>query len=176
MLRKAVKKGKDCVVMNVKEVPVDSLRIPEYCRRQHSQDQIERFIKSFQSHGQYQPIVVSGDEILCGTLIFLALKQLKKEKCFINDLGAMPLEKKKEIRYLDNQIFDIEDWESEALKKFLMSTSVDELEKFGFSPEETELFINQEAETPLLASAPISWKTQWTCEACGWTGALETEK
>lgn len=162
--------------MNVKEVPVDSLRIPEYCRRQHSQDQIERFIKSFQSHGQYQPIVVSGDEILCGTLIFLALKQLKKEKCFINDLGAMPLEKKKEIRYLDNQIFDIEDWESEALKKFLMSTSVDELEKFGFSPEETELFINQEAETLLLASAPISWKTQWTCEACGWTGALETEK
>lgn len=158
--------------MRVQKVPLDTLRIPDYCKREHTQDQIERFLKSFKKHGQYQPIVTSENEILCGTLVYLALKQAGKPFCFINDLGSLPLERKKEIRYLDNQIFDVEDWESEKLKEFLMSTSVEELEKFGFTPEETEMYINLDEETPVLAS-DFKWNGRYKCENCGWEGTEE---
>lgn len=91
----------------------------------------------------------------------------------MNDLGFLPIEKKKEIRYLDNQIFDIEDWNEEAIKKFLMSVDVGELERFGFSSEEADLFINVEADEQVIKNiATSSLKDQWECEHCGWKGTL----
>ena len=157
--------------MKIKEVKISELVIPDYCNREHPQDQLDRFIREFEANGQYQPIVVSGNEILCGVLIYLAMKQLGKETCFVNDLGFLPIEKKKEIRYIDNQIFDIEDWNEEAIKKFLMSVDVGELERFGFSSEEADLFINVEADEQVIKNiATSNLKDQWECEHCGWRG------
>lgn len=159
--------------MNVKEAKIADLYIPDYCHREHPQEQIERFIKEFQLHGQYQPIVTSGNEILCGALIYLAIKQIGNETCFINDIGYLPLEKKKEIRYLDNQIFDIEDWDEEAIKKFLMNLNIGEFEKFGFTDEEANLFINLEPEEIKVATTSnITFKEQWECDNCGWKGTI----
>lgn len=159
--------------MNIKEVKISELVIPDYCNREHPQDQLDRFIREFEANGQYQPIVVSGNEILCGVLIYLAMKQLGKETCFVNDLGYLPLEKKKEIRYLDNQIFDIEDWDEDAIKKFLMNLDVSEFEKFGFSAEEADLFINIEAEEIKVKNvSKVNWKDQWECDHCGWKGTI----
>ncbi len=157
--------------MNVRRVRVDALTVPEYCRRVHSREQIGRFVKSFRRHGQYQPLITSGNEILCGVLAYLAFRQMGKKTCFVNDLGPLPLERRKEIRYLDNQIFDIEDWESESLKRFLMSTSLEELDRLGFSPDETELYVNLEPET--AKPIPAAWNGRWICESCGWTGVME---
>ena len=159
------------IVMNVKEVPVDSLVVPEYCKREHSQEQIDRFIRDLKIHKQYQPIVVSGKEILCGVLIWTAIKASGKETCFVNDLGVLPLEKKKEIRYLDNQIFDIEGWNRESMKRFLMDLDCVDLDKFGFSEEEASIIIN-ETNIELNPGKPIKWKDQWECPNCGWKGTI----
>jgi len=159
--------------VNVKEVKISELVIPDYCKREHPQEQVERFIQEFEVHGQYQPIVVSDNEILCGALIYTAMKQAGRETCFVNDLGYLPLEKKKEIRYLDNQIFDIEDWDEDAIKKFLMNLDVSKLEKFGFSAEEADLFINVEAEEIKVKNiASLNWIDQWECDHCGWKGTI----
>lgn len=160
--------------MIIKEVPLDSLTIPDYCKRHHSADQIDLFIKGLKKHDQYQPIIVSDGEILCGVLIYLSLKKLGKEKCFINELGPLSLEKKKEIRYLDNQIFDIEDWEEKAIKEFLMGLEIEDLEKYGFTGEEAEIIINMEPETlPTVETKSSLWQDQWECDSCGWTGTIE---
>lgn len=156
--------------MKLKKVNLSELVLPDYCNREHPKQQIERFLKEFRIHGQYQPIVTSGNEILCGVLIYLAMKQEGIEKCFINDLGNLSLERKKEIRYLDNQIFDIEDWDEVAIKKFLMNLNVDEFEKFGFSEEEANLFINLEPEEISLGN---TWDEQWECDNCGWKGTID---
>ena len=87
--------------MNTKLVKIEDLKIPEYIKRHHSKSQIDKCISSLTRYDQYQPIVVSGNEILCGVLVFIALKKMGKTEIWVNDLGELPLEKKKEIRYLE---------------------------------------------------------------------------
>ena len=162
--------------MNLREVDVSSLREPGYLNRQHSEEQLDRFIRHFREHGQYQPIVVAGDEILCGVLIYRALKALNIEKCYVNDLGAsFPLEKRKELRYLDNQIFDIETWNERAISEFLMSLDTSELDQFGFTKEETEMYVDGGDPSDLDDIVPSKSRRlpdRWKCDSCGWEGEL----
>ena len=159
--------------MNVKEVNIDELKIPEYCKRTHSSDQIKKCIEGLNANGQYQPIVISENEILCGVLIYLALKKQGEKTCIVNDLGPLSLERKMEIRYLDNQIFDIEGWEEENLKDFLMSLDTSEIDKYGFSTEEAERFINSESDEDDAVAQSVKVTQQWECENCGWKGTLK---
>lgn len=156
--------------MKAEKVNINTLTIPEYCKRHHSKDQISKCISSLKKHGQYQPIVVSEGEILCGVLIYNSLLAMKETEIWVNDLGPIPEEKKKEIRYLDNQIFDIEDWDEERIKSFLMDLDTSKLDLFGFSEEEAELIIQLD---PEMEEAQKKLEPLWVCEDCGWEGRIE---
>ena len=155
--------------MNTKLVKIEDLKIPEYIKRHHSKSQIDKCISSLTRYDQYQPIVVSGNEILCGVLVFIALKKMGKTEIWVNDLGELPLEKKKEIRYLDNQIFDIEDWDEQRIKSYLMDIDTSKLDSIGFTQKEAEDLINFEND---LNMKEPKIETIWECESCGWKGKI----
>lgn len=157
--------------MNVEERDISSLTIPEYCKRHHSKSQISKCVSSLKKHGQYQPIVVSENEILCGVLVYKSLVSMKRDKIWVNDLGPLTEERKKEIRYLDNQIFDIEDWDEDRIKTMLMNLDTSKLDDFGFTTEEAEQFINDDPGEDQKKEKKVG--TIWECESCGWSGKLE---
>ena len=158
--------------MNIREVDIDSLKVPEYCQREHGEEQVRRFVEGWRKNGQYQPIVVSDGEILCGVLVWLGMKAAGAKTILVNDLGSLPLERKKEIRYLDNQIFDIEDWDEERIKSFLMELDTSELDSFGFTGSEAEQYINCEPEPAPKRQKPHV-EDIWECPSCGWTGRID---
>jgi phosphoketolase len=88
------------------------------------------------TYGQYAPIVVSDNEVLCGTLIYDALKRLKIKTVYIVQVGKLSEEKKKELRYLDNRTFDMSFWKDDALKVFLMGLDKEQLDDCGFTERE----------------------------------------
>lgn len=149
------------------EKSMEELVIPDYCKRHHSKSQISRCVRSLERHGQYQPIVVSENEILCGVLVYLALQKMKREKIWVVDLGELPLDKKKEIRYLDNQIFDIEGWDDLRIKSYLMDLDTSKLEDVAFTQDEVEQIINMDPEEELKK---MKIESIWECDACGWSG------
>ncbi|MBP5458661.1 MAG: hypothetical protein J6Y62_00590 [Clostridia bacterium] len=158
----------------IREARLDSLTVPEYCKRKHTEEQVARCIKGLERNGQYQPIIVSGDEIVCGVLVYSALKKMGRETVMVHDLGPLPLEKKKEIRYLDNQIFDIETWDEFKIKDLLMSLPKLGVEKAGFSEEEVELFVNKEPPDPKGGSKRDRlFHDLLQCDSCGWTGTID---
>ena len=156
----------------IEEVRLDTLVVPGYLKRKHSSEQIDRCIKSLEIHGQYQPIVVSRDEILCGVLIFMAMKKMGMKTILVHDLGILSEGKKKEIRYLDNQIFDIETWDEFKIKDLLMSLDKIGVEKVGFTEDEVELFVNQEPKE-VKNKRDSLFHDQYVCDHCGWTGTEE---
>ncbi|MBO4620677.1 MAG: hypothetical protein J5654_11285 [Victivallales bacterium] len=160
--------------MRLIQVPIDSLRPPDYLTRRHDSAQLARFLAAYRKNGQYQPIVAAGGEILCGTLVWQAMKAAGETRIWVNDLGDIPPEKRKEIRYLDNQIFDIETWDAEAMKRLLMDTDAAALSEIGFTKEEAELLVNDEGAAVSGAARGRSkkLKTLWKCDACGWHGEL----
>jgi hypothetical protein len=94
------------------------------------------------TYGQYSPLVVSGNEILCGTLVYDAMKRLKMRRAKIVQVGELSEEKKRELRYLDNRTFEMSFWKDDELKMFLMSLEKNELEDCGFKEDEVEQMIN----------------------------------
>lgn len=154
------------------EKNINELTIPDFCKRHHSKSQISRCVRSLKKHGQYQPIVISDNDILCGVLVYLASKQIGKDKIWAVDLGHLSEEKKKEIRYLDNQIFDIEDWDEERIKSYLMELDVSKLKDIAFTQEEAEQFINLESEET-ARKARID--QIWECDSCGWSGKIKCD-
>lgn len=165
--------GNGRIAMNVLEVPLSSLRLPSHGKRAHGEDQVSRAVLSIERHGQYQPIVVSEGEILCGVLVYMALSRLGRQTCLVNELGSIPDEKKKELRYLDNQIFDMEGWDEEKLQAFLQGLDSSELDKFGFLETEIELRVNGEETRDGGNGRYPKWKEEWECTSCGWRGVLE---
>lgn len=158
--------------MKLAQVPIDTLHAPDYFARRHDSAQLARFLAAYRKNGQYQPIVVAAGEILCGMLVWEAMKAAGETRIWVNDLGDIPPAKRKEIRYLDNQIFDIETWDPEALKRLLMDTDAAKLGELGFTREEAELKVNDEGGLPPKGSRAKKLKTLWKCEACGWEGEL----
>jgi ParB-like chromosome segregation protein Spo0J len=156
--------------MNIEERDIDGLTVPSYLNREHSEEQLERCMRSLELHGQYQPIVVSGNEIVCGVLIYTALKRLGRPTVWVNDLGDIGEERKREIRYIDNQIFDIEDWDESRLKQLLMELPSEDLDRYGFSKAETEALVNMEV--PEARKDLSAWNDEWECDSCGWKGRL----
>ena len=162
--------------MQARIVPIESLHVPDYCRREHTKDQIGRFTRHFKDNGQYQPIVVAGDEVLCGVLVWLGMKEAGATECLVNDLGAdLPLERRKEIRYLDNRIYDIEDWDAEALADFLMGLDEAHLDDCGFTAKEASAIVNGD-DVDLSPMPAVGLKDLWECDKCGWEGELPKKR
>jgi hypothetical protein len=41
------------------------------------------------TYGQYSPLVISGNEILCGTLVYDAMKRLKMRRASVVQVGEL---------------------------------------------------------------------------------------
>ena len=158
--------------MDVHEVPLAELKLPDYLHREHTPEQLDRCKKSIGLYGQYQPLVVSNGEILCGTLVFQAMRELGMESACVNDIGWVSDRVKREIRYLDNQIFDIEDWDVDKLKRYLMTLEDDDAGNIAFSPDEVEMIVNGLETLSLAGGGGLELEDQWQCDSCGWTGVL----
>lgn len=163
--------------MKIEEIALSKLRKTRVLKRKHPKEQMERCIHSVMTYGQYAPLVVSGNEILCGTLVYDALKRLKMRRAKVVQLGILSDEKKKELRYLDNRTFEMSFWKDEELKIFLMSLDKEKLWDCGFLEDEVENFINGfvnngKREKKKLLSNNEQQDT-WYCPDCGWTGTVE---
>lgn len=151
----------------IKELAISKLKKYGCLKRRHSRVQMEKCIHSIERYGQYAPIVVSENEVICGQLVFDALKKLKKKKVFAVDLGILSDEQKKEIRFVDNQTFDSGDWNIENLKDSLMKIGFDSLEDIGFDYDEANNLIN-DIEVDEIQIKDV--EVEYECVTCGWVG------
>lgn len=166
--------------MEIEEMALSKLRKTKQLKRKHSPDQLDRCVHSIMTYGQYSPLVVSGNEILCGTLVYDALKRLKMRRAKIVQVGELSDEKKRELRYLDNRTFEMSFWKDDELKVFLMGLEKSKLEDCGFKEEEVEQMINGFNEEVKSAKSVIKELNEqqdtWYCPECGWTGTVEEGK
>lgn len=166
--------------MEIEEIALSKLRKTKQLKRKHSPDQLDRCVHSIMTYGQYSPLVVSGNEILCGTLVYDALKRLKMRRAKIVQVGELSDEKKRELRYLDNRTFEMSFWKDDELKVFLMGLEKSKLEDCGFKEEEVEQMINGFNEEVKSAKSAIKELNEqqdtWYCPECGWTGTVEEGK
>ena len=93
--------------MEIQEVALSKLRKTKLLKRRHSPDQLDRCVHSLVTYGQYSPLVVSGNEILCGTVVYGARRRLEMRDAKIGQVGELSDEKKRELRYLDNRTFEM---------------------------------------------------------------------
>ena len=162
-------------MLKIIEVPIKSIKKSKFFKRRHTADQMNKCIHSLKTYGQYSPIVVSGHEILCGNLVYDAMKRLGFKKINIVQLGELSEVKKKEIRFLDNHTFDISSWNDIALKDLLMMLDVGDLPDYGYTKDETFALVNDlDVEERKIADLENDLKLQpeYCCEYCGWTGRI----
>ena len=163
--------------MKIEEIALSKLHKTKLLKRKHSPDQLDRCVHSIITYGQYSPLVVSGNEILCGTLVYDALKRLKMRRAKIVQVGELSEEKKRELRYLDNRTFEMSFWKDDELKVFLMGLEKNRLEDCGFKEEEVEQMINGFNDEVKVAKSEIKemneQKDTWYCPECGWTGTID---
>ncbi len=169
------------MTMEIQEIALSKLRKTKLLKRRHSKDQLERCVHSLMTYGQYSPLVVSGNEILCGTLVYDALKRLKMRRAKIVQVGELSEEKKRELRYLDNRTFEMSFWKDDELKMFLMGLEKSRLEDCGFKEEEVESMINGFYEEGAKAKKSVLKELNkqpdtWYCPECGWTGTIDERK
>ena len=167
--------------MEIQEIALSRLRKTRLLKRSHPADQMERCMHSLKKFGQYSPLVVSGNEVLCGTLVYDAMRRLKMRRAVVVQLGDISEERKRELRYLDNRTFEMSFWKDEDLKVFLMGVEKDVLEDCGFRESEVEEMINgfcdeaRPVKKKLLDELNEQPDT-WYCPECGWEGTLVDRK
>lgn len=153
--------------MILQEVTLKDLVCFDSLRRHHSRRQVDACVHSLKTFGQYSPLIVSGNEVLCGQLVLASLKKLKFKTAFVYDVGELDESKKRELRFLDNHIFDAGSFDLLKLKDVLVGFDFDEVANTGFSVEEVNDFIN---DAEVLPSATASKaETEYEC-SCGWFG------
>ena len=169
--------------MIIEQIALSKLRKTKLLKRKHTNDQLQRCIHSIMTYGQYQPIIVSKNEILCGNLVYDALKRLKSRKAKIVQLGELSEQKKRELRYLDNRTFEMSFWKDDDLKVFLMELSKQQLQDCGFKEDQVEQMINGFNESGNSAKSKKNILNElneqpdtWYCPECGWTGTIEEQK
>ena len=163
--------------LEIEEIALSKLRKTKLLKRRHSKDQLDRCVHSVMTFGQYAPLVVSGNEILCGTLVYDALKRLKTRRAKIVQVGELSEEKRRELRYLDNRTFEMSFWKNDDLKVFLMGLDKGFLENCGYREEEVEQMVNGFSEEGHRAKKSLIQELneqpeEWYCPKCGWTGTF----
>lgn len=167
--------------MQIQQMALSKLRKTKLLKRKHSSDQLQRCIHSLMTYGQYSPLVISGNEILCGTLVYDAMKRLKMRRAYIVQVGELSEQKKRQLRYLDNRTFEMSFWKDNQLKMFLMGLEKDELQDCGFKEDEVENMINgfvqegNSAKKSVLRQLNEQPQT-WYCPKCGWQGTFQEKK
>lgn len=167
--------------MQIEQIALSKLRKTKLLKRKHSLDQLQRCVHSLMTYGQYSPLVISGNEILCGTLVYDALKRLKMRRAYVVQVGELSEQKKRQLRYLDNRTFEMSFWKDDQLKMFLMSLEKNELQDCGFKEDEVETMINGFFEQGTKAKKNVLQELneqpdEWYCSKCGWHGTIQEKE
>lgn len=158
--------------MNVFEISIKKIKKSKFFKRNHNEQQLQYGCLSLMKHGQYQPIVISGNEILCGNLIYDCAKKLGMKKVWVCDLGQISEEKKREIRFIDNHTFQTSTWKDQKLKQFLMMLETSRLQDFCFDEEYVFSYVNDLNDEDLIKQVKQKKEQVYYCQKCGWSGEL----
>lgn len=159
--------------MNIVQMPLKKLKKSKFFKRNHNSEQIQYGCVSLERNGQYQPIIVSQNQILCGNLIFECAKKLGWKKVFVYDLGKISEQKKRQIRFIDNHTFQTSAWKQQKLKQFLMMLETNRLQDFGFDEEYAFSYVNDLGNEDLIKQVKQNQNNQiYYCQKCGWSGQL----
>ena len=165
--------------MKIEQVSIRKIKKSAFFKRKHDAEQIQLCCLSLKRHGQYQPIIVSEGQILCGNLIYQSAKKLGWKKVQIYNLGKLSQQKKKQIRFLDNHTFDLSSWKEEQLKQLLMSIQTCDIQNFGFTQQQAYVFINDLNDQDITISQmqkDLDVDDIYFCRQCGWQGTLKEIK
>ena len=159
--------------MSLIQVSIKKIKKSKYLKRKHNQEQIQFGCMSLQNHGQYQPIIVSNNEILCGNLIYQCAKILGWKKIWVYQMGELSEQKKRQIRFIDNHSFQTSSWKDDKLKQFLMQLDVQRLRDFCFDQDFAYSYIN-DLDEELIKQVKQKCQNQqiYYCQKCGWRGKI----
>lgn len=166
--------------MKTEQRSIRKLKKSKFFKRKHNNQQIKNCCISLNTYGQYQPIVVSVNQILCGTLIYQSAKVLGWKKIQVYDLGQLSDQKKKQIRYLDNKTFQLSSWKQDELKQLLMMLQTEDICKYGFTEEQAYLYVNDLTEQQQIkfqqSKETLDVCDIYYCQECGWQGTKQELK
>lgn len=112
--------------MNIKLMPLSSLRIAEVNVRKHTDKQISEYIRSVESFEQVKPIVIDDTgEIICGNGLFLALQRMGRTECYCHVMEGLTPNQKKKLMLADNRVYELGITDIDAFEDIVRSLGDD---------------------------------------------------
>lgn len=112
--------------MNIKLMPLSSLRIAEVNVRKHTDKQIAEYIRSVESFEQVKPIVIDDTgEIICGNGLFLALQRMGRTECYCHVMEGLTPNQKKKLMLADNRVYELGVTDIDAFEDIVRSLGDD---------------------------------------------------
>ena len=112
--------------MNIRLMPLSSLRIAEQNVRRHTEKQIAEYVRSIKSFEQVKPIVIDDTgEIICGNGLFLALQRMGRTECYCHVMEGITPNQKKKLMLADNRVYELGITDIDAFEEIVKSLGDD---------------------------------------------------
>ena len=132
--------------MNIRKMPLSSLKRPEQNVRMHTEKQLKEFERSVSMFGQLRPIVADeAGVILAGNGLFETLIRLDWKEADVLQVEGLTENQKKKLMLADNKIFGLGVDDLETLDAFLVDLK-DDLDIPGFDEDLLKSMVAQAEE------------------------------
>ena len=132
--------------MNIRKMPLSSLKRPEQNVRMHTEKQLKEFERSVSMFGQLRPIVADeAGVILAGNGLFETLLRLGWEEADVLRVEGLTENQKKKLMLADNKIFGLGVDDLETFDAFLVDLK-DDLDIPGFDEDLLKSMVAQAEE------------------------------
>ena len=132
--------------MNIRKMPLSSLKRPEQNVRMHTEKQLKEFERSVSMFGQLRPIVADeAGVILAGNGLFETLIRLDWKEADVLQVEGLTENQKKKLMLADNKIFGLGVADLETFDAFLVDLK-DDLDIPGFDEDLLKSMVAQAEE------------------------------
>ena len=132
--------------MNIRKMPLSSLKRPEQNVRMHTEKQLKEFERSVSMFGQLRPIVADeAGVILAGNGLFETLIRLDWKEADVLQVEGLTENQKKKLMLADNKIFRLGVDDLETFDAFLVDLK-DDLDIPGFDEDLLKSMVAQAEE------------------------------
>ena len=132
--------------MNIRQMPLASLKRPEQNVRMHTEKQLKEFERSVSMFGQLRPIVADeAGVILAGNGLFETLIRLDWKEADVLQVEGLTENQKKKLMLADNKIFGLGVDDLETFDAFLVDLK-DDLDIPGFDEDLLKSMVAQAEE------------------------------
>ena len=132
--------------MNIRKMPLSSLKRPEQNVRMHTEKQLKEFERSVSMFGQLRPIVADeAGVILAGNGLFETLIRLDWKEADVLQVEGLTENQKKKLMLADNRVFNLGVDDMEALDAFVQELK-DDLDIPGFDEDLLKSMVAQAEE------------------------------